>query len=277
MSTGHFLKTERGHIYLACFGELRGRHAWLYLPPFAEEMNLSRAIVARQSRAFVDQGQAVVCLDYLGTGDSELELDQVDLNDWLDNIAATLAWLQQQGVASIGLWGLRFGALMATTYLAERKDSGVQIDQLLMWKPVLDAKTMLGQFFRMRQVADSMRGLPKVNWLERVRQGETVEVAGYPIAQTWLNSIIGLRMRDQVEQSMPQTVWLEAASEKISPVVEKLSQQWPQCEIALRRCEGAAFWQNPDCYDSPELIQQTLTSCQQDPAKSDCEEPASVQ
>ncbi|WP_421862673.1 hypothetical protein [Motiliproteus sp.] len=259
MSDGFFLATERGHLYLARFGELQGRHVWLYLPPFAEEMNLSRAVVARQARALVAQGDAVVCLDYLGTGDSELELDQVDLNCWLDNIDAAVGWLRQQGVLSVGLWGLRFGALMATTYLdRQRQQQADVIDRLLLWKPVLDAKTLLGQFFRLRQVADSIKGLPKVNWLERVKQGETVEVAGYPIAPDWLNSIIEMRMRDQVGSQMPQTVWLEAASDKITPAVEKVAQLWPAQCLTLQHCQGSAFWQNPDCYDSPELILDTV-------------------
>ncbi|RDE24821.1 hypothetical protein DV711_04345 [Motiliproteus coralliicola] len=264
MSDGYFLATDRGHLYLARFGELAGRHVWLYLPPFAEEMNLSRAIVARQARAFVESGEAVVCLDYLGSGDSELELDQTDLDCWLDNIRAAVIWLQQQGAASVGVWGLRFGALMATTYLEQRGTNGYQpIDRLLLWKPVLDAKTMMGQFFRMRQVADSIKGLPKVNWQERVKQGETVEVAGYPVSTNWLRSISELRMRDQIGLHMPQTIWLEAASDKISPAVDKVAQLWPEAGLTLQYCEGSAFWQNPDCYDSPALIQQTLDSCQE--------------
>ena len=260
MYQGSFLPTERGHLYLARFGEIHGRHVWLYLPPFAEEMNLSRAIVARQARAFEAQGEAVVCLDYLGTGDSELELDQVDLDCWLDNIDATVEWLRQQGAQSVGLWGLRLGGLLVTTYLSCRagNSNSLEIDRLLLWKPVLDAKTMLGQFFRLRQVADSMKGLPKVNWLERVKNGETIEVAGYPISSGLLNSLIGLRMQDQLAAPMLPTQWIEAASEKITPAVAKVAEQWSEGRLSLSHCEGQAFWQNPDCYDSPALIAHTL-------------------
>ncbi len=257
---GTFLPATSGHLYLGCFGDLVGRDVWLYLPPFAEEMNLSRAIVARQARAFAERGEAVVCLDYFGTGDSEGEFNQASIALWLNDIGDTIAWIRAQGARSISLWGLRFGGLMAIHYLLEQAQSrsDAKIGRLLLWRPVLDGKLLMGQFFRLKQISESMKGGDKVNWMERVHQGETIEVAGYPVTPTLLEAVSALKVTPEHLPELPHTLWLEAATERISPVTEKLAGHWPEHRLILQTAAAPTFWQNPDCYHAPELIQQTL-------------------
>lgn len=257
---GLFLPASAGHLHLGCYGELQGRRVWLYLPPFAEEMNLSRAIVSRQARAFAERGEAVVCLDYFGTGDSEGAFEQGSVQSWLKDIRILIDWLRAQGAISVCLWGLRFGALMAVEYLAENPGSG--IDRLLLWKPVLDAKSMMGQFFRLKQVSESLQGGDKVDWLERVRQGETIEVAGYPVTPVLLEAMSALKITPEQLPELPPTLWLEAGAERISPVVAKLAAQWPEQRLILQSAAAPRFWQSPDCYHACELIQQTLSLSQ---------------
>ncbi len=265
---GTFLPASSGHLYLGCFGEVRGRDVWLYLPPFAEEMNLSRAIVARQARAFAERGEAVVCLDYFGTGDSEGEFEQASVDLWLNDISDTLAWIRSQGARSVSLWGLRFGGLLAIDYLLEHAQnySDAKIERLLLWRPVLDGRLLMKQFFRLKQVSESMKGGDKVNWLEKVRQGETVEVAGYPITPSLLEAISELKVDAAgladfsaiPGKGWPATVWLEAATERVSALIDKLTPHWPSPGLTLQAVPAPAFWQNPDCYAAPQLLQQTL-------------------
>ncbi|MFC6669027.1 hypothetical protein [Marinobacterium aestuariivivens] len=68
---GCFIAGRQGRLYLATFGNSAAAQAVLFLPAFAEEMNLSRAVVARQARMLAECGYFVVLLDYFGTGDSE--------------------------------------------------------------------------------------------------------------------------------------------------------------------------------------------------------------
>ena len=253
---GLFLPATAGHLYLGCYGELSGRRVWLYLPPFAEEMNLSRAIVSRQARAFVERGDAVVCLDYFGTGDSEGEFEQASVSRWLQDVSDCVAWLRTQGVASVNLWGLRLGGLLALRFIADNPE--VAIRQLLLWKPVLDGKLLMGQFFRLKQVSESMKGGAKVNWIERVRQGETVEVAGYPMSPALLGSIEPIKLAALSFQSFPQTHWVAVGSDNISPAIAKVMPLWEDAKLNVQPCAGSNFWQNPDCYQAPELLQQTL-------------------
>ena len=254
---GRFIETDSGHLYLSCFGTLGGRDVWLYLPPFAEEMNLSRAIVSRQARAFANRGEAVVCLDYFGTGDSEGEFGQACAQTWLRDIHQTIDWLYKQGVASISLWGLRLGGLLALQTLSIQPDASIR--RLLLWKPVLDGKLLLNQFFRLKQISDSINGGPKINWMQRVSEkGETIEVAGYPVSPAMLASLNALQLAQVGCTELPSTIWLEPASDKISPAIDKVLPRWAGSEIRLEPVTAPAFWTNPDCYQAPELIERTL-------------------
>jgi exosortase A-associated hydrolase 2 len=254
---GLFIQTSSGHLYLGCFGELAGRVVWLYLPPFAEEMNLSRAIVSRQARAFTERGEAVVSLDYFGTGDSEGTFGQATIEHWLNDIGDTLEWIKAQGARCVNLWGLRFGGLMAMHYLAANPYS--HISKLLLWRPVLDGNLLMGQFFRLKQVSESMKGGDKVNWMEKVRQGTTIEVAGYPVTKVLLLAIESLKITPVYLATLPPTVWIEVATELMPPAIEKLAGQWPEQRLTLQTAVGPTFWQSPNCYQAPELILQTLS------------------
>lgn len=217
---------------------------------------MSRAIVTAQSRAFVERGEAVVCLDYFGTGDSEGELDQTHADLWMHDIGDILAWIRDQGAASISLWGLRFGGLLAMQFVADNPD--VSVERMLLWKPVINGKVLMGQFFRLKQVSESMKGGNKINWMARVVEGETVEIAGYPISTPMLQSVTAMTLKGLTIEPPPVTIWLEVAAQKIAASVDALRPLWQDHKLTVQPVTAPAFWQNPDCYQAPELLQQTL-------------------
>jgi exosortase A-associated hydrolase 2 len=253
---GCFLDTAGGRVHLATFGSLASRHVWLYLPPFAEEMNLSRAVVARQARAFEARQEAVVCLDYFGTGDSAGTFQQAELAFWLENVRGALEWIEQQGAASVSLWGLRFGGLLAVHYLLKRPSSNCL--SVLLWKPVLNAKQMLGQFFRLKQVSTALQGDEKVNWMARMKAGETVEVAGYCVTPSLLEALDNLSMPTELPDSFCRLEWIDITAGAMSPALVRVTQKWPSERLQLQTCNERLFWQSPDCYVAPSLLEQTL-------------------
>ena len=73
----------------------------LFLPPFAEEMNKSRAIVASQARELAAAGNRVMLLDLTGCGDAG--------GDFLD--ASWQVWLQDAMFAADTLVAMGAGPL----------------------------------------------------------------------------------------------------------------------------------------------------------------------
>lgn len=192
-----FLEGPKGPIF-ALFTPARGaiRGALLYLPPFAEEMNRCRNLVAEQTRVFSNLGYASLLLDYFGTGDSGGEFSEADWETWLADAGVALDWLETRSNQQVTLWGCRIGALLAAD-LANRQSE--RVSGLLLWQPVLNGKLFIKQYLRLRVAALVDRNLPAETTDEirsRLKAGAIIDVAGYPISDRLVGSIEDVRMDD---------------------------------------------------------------------------------
>ncbi|MFT5720533.1 MAG: exosortase A-associated hydrolase 2 [Motiliproteus sp.] len=253
---GHFIEGSLGRLYLGCFGRLPAQRVLLYLPPFAEEMNLSRAVVSRQAYALANRGWTVVTLDFYGTGDSAGELVEVAVCSWLADIDRALCWLKSQGAAEVSLWGLRLGALLAYRYLETRPEAPVQ--QLVLWEPVLDPQRMLKQLFRIKQISDSrLQGrAQQTDGLARTLDGELTVVAGYPISPRLARSLVQLSWDN--ERLFEYCGVMIQITSGFQGVAHPLFSAANTPTLRLSHCQARPFWQVPEVYDAPELIEMTL-------------------
>ncbi|MCW8886364.1 MAG: alpha/beta hydrolase, partial [Motiliproteus sp.] len=119
---GQFIEGAKGKLYLGCYGCWPAEKVIVLLPAFGEEMNLSRAVCTRQAYAFNSIGYSVVSLDYYGTGDSEGEFQDANADIWREDIRILLEWIGSQTQSKPILWGVRFGALLAASYLEQQGD-----------------------------------------------------------------------------------------------------------------------------------------------------------
>ena len=81
--------------------------ALLFLPPLFEEMNRTRALLARVMATLAGEGHGCFLPDLPGTGESERALEEVSWQDWRD--AAAAAFKASGAAASVSLRG---GALL---------------------------------------------------------------------------------------------------------------------------------------------------------------------
>lgn len=157
------------------------RSGIVYLPPFAEEMNRSRAVVARQARAFAAAGHAVLQMDLYGCGDSAGDFGEASWARWRSDAHAAITLMRDRFDVPLCLWGLRSGALLAGEVARE-------LDQdlaLLLWQPVLSGKQHLQQFLRLNLAAEILDGKAQGSTetlLARLDAGQAIEVAGYILA-----------------------------------------------------------------------------------------------
>ncbi|WP_299084251.1 hypothetical protein [uncultured Paraglaciecola sp.] len=249
---GHFVPSTKGDILLTQFGEL-SKTAILCLPSFAEELNLARAVVAKQAQYFAANQLPCVILDYTGTGDSQGEFEQVTPNDWLDDILAAGRWLQLQGVENIVLWGLRFGSLLAMVH-QDKLLSELPIVAQLHWKPVTNGKQFASQFIRIKQANSMMNqsSEEKINWREHILAGNPTEIAGYSINASMLNALDQLKVPADFIPKVP-FLWLELAANAATPAVTRFTNNWPEASYQLICQQTPAFWQVPEVFDLPDL------------------------
>jgi len=259
-----FLDGPAGPLFAVYYSPKPGRGDagdLVYVPPFAEEMNRSRRMVAVQARALAEAGTGVLVLDLYGTGDSGGEFRDGRWAVWLGDVAAAVEWLGRQGRQRIGLWGLRLGAILAMQ--AATRVSG--IDRAVLWQPVTNGETMLTQFLRIR-VAAGMgggRGAETTQDLRaRLASGDSIEVAGYELAPELAAAIDAARLERWAPANAMPVHWLELVPETgrpISPAGARVVESWQEKGVPVTAAVavGDPFWTLQETTLAPDLITVT--------------------
>jgi uncharacterized protein len=242
-------------------------HAW------AEEMNKSRHMAAQASRALADHGFAVLQVDLLGCGDSSGDFGDARWNLWLDDAVAAASWLQLRHPGKdLWLWGHRFGALIASA-AAPRIVGPLN---LLVWQPLLQGKSMMQQYLRLKAAAQLADGGGKAI-LDAARgdlaAGRAIEVAGYTLDPALYHAVQSVSFepvaapvpadrRDQASVA-PRLVWLELSNHPapgISPAAHAAASAWTAAgwTVETQAVAGPPFWQTVDIEEAPALVAATV-------------------
>lgn len=235
----------------------------LCVAPFNEEMNRCRSMITQQATALGALGFGTLVFDLHGTGDSEGDYCDARWSTWQDGIRTAQDWLSEQPGGLKAILGIRLGAILAAQAYAGLADPSVV---LVLWQPVIDGKTHLTQFFRLRMAAQLDRpDLPKETTAlmrSRLGQGQTVEVAGYEIHPQLASAMDEARLFERPLFEGAHVLWLENASPDkpgISPLVREALQDWRTAGVSMdaRTYPGPAFWQVHERVLAPALIEQT--------------------
>ena len=264
--TPQFIEGPNGRLFCLYLqpADATARDAALYLPPFAEEMNRSRRMAALLGHALAAQGCAALILDPSGTGDSAGDFADARWAAWAADAKAALDWLTAQGHKRLHLIGLRAGANLALE--ADSEPTGLR--SLVLWQPLLTGKLFLNQLLRVR-VAASLGG-PQDGSKEttgdlraRLRDGETLEVAGYPLSPALADEVEGLDFTAAASRCTQPLHWIELVSDTAAEPAPASARALKALEEAGReanylRVQGEPFWtiEEPVLIDA--LIQATV-------------------
>jgi exosortase A-associated hydrolase 2 len=232
--------------------------AWLYVPPFGEEMNKSRRMVSLQAQALAVSGVAVLVMDLHGCGDSEGELRDTRWETWHDDLHLGLSWLSTRFPCPVGLWGLRLGALLALDFLGRE---GTSLPCVL-WQPVFNGSTFLTQFLRLRVAASMASGntsrITTQMLREKLLQGEILEIGGYDLNPALSHALDHLHI---VEPPPLPIHWFELQGPQglPAPATQRLLESWQArgAPVMLHSCAGEPFWQTQEITDCPDLLAQS--------------------
>jgi len=247
----HFIDGPHGPLFAVFYpaqgvaGE--GTPGVLVLPPFAEELNRSRRMMALLGRALSARGVAVLVLDLFGTGDSGGEFSDGRWDIWRADAEAARSWLARRATGGLSLLGLRLGACLAP----ELAKGGEAPARVVMWNPVLRGDLMLNQFLRVRALAgiaqEGTGGETAKELRARLSAGETLEVAGYALHPELADALETLRLAQLAEGCPAPIDWFEVASEAGSPpppasaaAIEAL--RAASVRVAYQSIPGEPFW-----------------------------------
>lgn len=237
------------------------RGAFVYVHPFAEEMNKSRRMAALQSRALAAAGCAVLQIDLLGCGDSSGDFADATWSDWIADVVLGARWLRTRYPgAPLWLWGLRAGALLACE-AAARLDEPCR---LLFWQPPPRGKPLLQQFLRLATMRELLDGGEK-GLTDALRAaltaGDSIDVAGYRVAAALARGLEAATLAPPPR--CERAVWLEVSPHPTpGPAAAATIAQWSAAgiDVEFRSAPGPAFWNTVEIEEAPALLAATLAA-----------------
>lgn len=261
--TPFFLETARGNLFAvlhAANANAPAEKAILALPPFAEENNRSRHVLAACARALAADGFDVLLLDPLGTGDSDGVFEDASWTGWREDALAAVRWLEARGCRTVSIAGLRAGALLAADVYRDANSGS-----LIFWQPVTNGRVFLRQFLRLRVAAGLTQadapGEDTKSLEARLANGETLEVAGYALTSQLASEISALTMKGLRPAPGSRVLWLEvgAAESDLSPAAGELAGQWRSdgVHVVSGVADGPPFWSLAEPEPCPDLVAAT--------------------
>lgn len=243
------------------------RGSVLYLHPFAEELNNSRRLVARQAQALAAQGFAVLQIDLFGCGDSSGLFEEAHWDDWLADARLAQGWLATQANGPLWIWGLRSGALLAAALAALPCPHDAPATQLLLWQPVGSGEQALQQFLRLHTAGQWLDSGPAAgdSAATHLRNGDSVDIAGYTLSPALAEGLRSARLAPPVSAAPGRLVWLETTSQvapSLTPATERQLASWRSAgwSVHAAAVQGAAFWQQVGNHEAPELMAATAAA-----------------
>lgn len=246
------------------------QQAFIYLHPFAEEMNKARRMAALQAKALAAAGIGVLQIDLYGCGDSEGDFGDATWGIWKEDVTCARQWLLQKGFASVHFWGLRLGALLALDFVRDRKHENAPV-KLILWQPVTNGKSFISRFLRLKLMSHLMsdeanEGGSVQSLRKQLESGESLEVAGYMLSPALVSAIDTLKLSDMVVNNS-EIAWFEVSSEierglssAGAAVVENWQRSGVEPKIVPVSC--LPFWATQEISECTELIAATVEALQ---------------
>jgi exosortase A-associated hydrolase 2 len=257
-----FVAGARGRILVVARRPAQQGSAVLIVPPFAEEMNKCRRSFTELSHALAACGIATVLPDLYGTGDSEGEFVDADLDVWLDDLSRVVEWSAAQGCPVTTLLCVRLGCPLGAQ-LARRWPG--RFERAAFWQPVLDGQRFLAQFFRLR-VAASMMEPNKRESVEALRallqSSGRIEVAGYELGSKLVGQLDALALDARCCADIGAVHWMEVLRDH-DATLPTPSRQFIDAqraaghEITEHTFVGEPFWSSVEIVTNQQLIAST--------------------
>lgn len=251
-----FVDGSNGRLFVIGFTppENVGRRATLLLlPPFAEEMNRSRRMLATTGRALAARGIRLMLADLSGTGDSEGQFQDASWESWIADTACLRSLAH--GGEPLWLGGLRTGALLAADSI-KRDPSGVA--GAFMIQPVKDGARFLNQFLRLRIAVSMGRGVRESTGsiMEKLKSGETVTIAGYRLSPRLALELSALRMDSMPPPGDLPVDWIEIGSDATDgkSASASMAEGWETPASRFHYIYDQAFWALHDPVAPPAIV-----------------------
>jgi hypothetical protein len=147
----------------------------------------------------------------------------------------------------------------------------IAVQHAVFWQPVVNAKSMLTQFLRIKVAAamDLKEKSPSTDEMRAsFKAGRSVEIGGYEINPELALALDAMTLTECRDLGGAQVEWLEVSPGESSELgaasakaIEALSATGAQISAAV--CEGPLFWHQHERTYAPKLIDVTTERVRQ--------------
>jgi exosortase A-associated hydrolase 2 len=267
-TTPFFLDGPAGRLFCLHFSAAAPgpvRRAVLVLPPFAEELNKCRRMLALAARSLQRAGSDVLLVDLYGTGDSAGDFADASLPVWRGDLARATEWLSARGATHLDLLAVRGGALLLRGLDAP---SGMMRGRIALWQPVVSGRLAMSQFLRLRfaeRMANAVNAAPAPHVRAALRELGSIEVAGYEVADALVSGLEELDDPLADAARWARVSWFEVVSEGVTTpgpgsrrAIDTLRARGTL--VAAQVVPGDPFWATPEIALVPDLVDATVVA-----------------
>jgi exosortase A-associated hydrolase 2 len=257
-----FLDAPEGRTFVVLRQPRPAGSAVLVVPPFAEEMNKSRRMIAEVGRRLEGRGIGMLVVDLFGTGDSEGDFAQADWQRWKADLTTAVQWAAAEGAAIRGMLAIRLGCILGSEALA---GIGHSVRRTVLWQPVVSGRRFLEQFLRLRVAASMMGGDSKetvAGLRSRLKSGELLEVAGYDISGALANQLDAADLQPFLRAHLGAVHWMEAvrSADAALPVPSTKAIDAARAaglEVTPHAVTGEPFWSATEIVCLDAMVERT--------------------
>jgi len=235
----------------------------VFVPPFAEEMNKCRSQMAATARALSARGCSALVVDLYGTGDSEGDFGDASWACWMQDVALTIDWATANGFIVDALIATRLGCSLAVESLAR---AGFSVTKTVFWQPVESGEHYIDQFMRYGVASSLMEaksGQTTDVLKQRLRQGNTLEIAGYPLTAALWSELQKVRLSENLGPLLGRLQIIEVGRGS-GDIPSSPSQHIKTAAVArglptkVLRLSGEPYWASAEIVVNAELCRATV-------------------
>ncbi len=234
---------------------------YVFCHPFAEEKLWSHRVYVSFAREMAKLGYLVVRFDYRGYGDSDGDFIDVSINNHLLDIQTIIDAIvsQHSDIHKIGLFGLRFGGLIA----ALAAEQFPQVNQLILWEPIINGERYMQDMLRSNlaaQMAEKGRvEITREDLLSGMKTGNPVNIEGYPVSYGFYNEVSEMNLLNQNLVSQARCLINQVVRNIKQPSnKDMISLQGKYSDCSLQKSEELQFWKEiKEFYYSADFLSET--------------------
>ncbi len=171
------------------------RGAALLCPPWGQEYVVSHRLYLRLANRLSQAGYHVLRFDYFGTGDSDGDRRDGDLESWQDDATTALEELRDiSGAAAVTVLGIRLGAAVAWRLATARRE----VRAAVLWDPVISGTAYVQDLIQTQRQIDRFSLTEPL--LTRGQPGD-LHLLGFPMTLAMRASIERIQLETYAARS----------------------------------------------------------------------------